>query len=209
MRRIDLDHWFINENVLSISLMNLYIKIEPYKNFCDMTITDENYRKISLDFKSLEEAISFAEEKIKDCRSNDEVYQRYNKLYEKEDLTKDKIFLFPEDIEEILYDYFGEGKEYRISIESNLFIENNKPKIIYSMIEHLNIDGIPKQVITCLTEENLKNALQDYAAKYNYNMEEFKYCGGIHRVGYFFDEDTPYFDGIILKVKDKSKVLKR
>ena len=35
----------------------------------------------------------------------------------------------------------------------------------------------------------------------------FKYIGGIRRVGYFLDEDAPYYSGIQLIVREKSKKL--
>ena len=83
-----------------------------------------------------------------------------------------------------------------------LMFENDN----FYLIEHLDYDGIKRDNMIMLTESDLKAALNHYINFYNYELIDFKYIGGIHRVGYFFDEDTPHYDGIQLEVKTKEKL---
>ena len=59
-----------------------------------------------------------------------------------------------------------------------------------------------------LTEDDLRRVLSHYADSFNYDLEDYKYIGGIHRVGYYFSEDTPHYDGIKLFVKEKNNEFK-
>ena len=80
------------------------------------------------------------------------------------------------------------------------------------LIQHLRNDIHKKEkIMHLLTDTNtqLKNALNNYVKTYNYEVIDFKYIGGVHKVGYFIEEDTPYYDGIQLNVKKKEKTLAR
>ena len=56
-----------------------------------------------------------------------------------------------------------------------------------------------------LTKEDIKEALDYYVNNNNHDLIDFKYVGGVHRVGYCFDEDTPYYNGIVLTIKERKK----
>ena len=86
MQRIEFDHWFVNNNELSISLMRYFVKIESYvvdDDLCVMlTVIDDNINNLELCFTRLEDAISFAENEINGCKSFEEILERYaNVLY--------------------------------------------------------------------------------------------------------------------------------
>ena len=185
MKKIDLNHWFLKDNNMEISLMNLVasIEIDSYieNSFCCLDVKDEEDKVVSLKFNTLEKAVSFVEDYIRKCRNNSEVLDKYDKFMFEDTIKieKDnkKIFLFPEDIDREIINYYS--KDNDLGTDS------------YSMV--------------------LYHVFSSFANELNYDLEDFKYCGGIHRVGYYFDEDTPHFDGIMLKVKEKrqNKILKK
>ena len=67
-----LNHWFINGNIIGISLMKYYVDIELVsendKVIAKLRLNDENMKVLIFIFRSLEDAITFAEDVInKDC----------------------------------------------------------------------------------------------------------------------------------------------
>ena len=223
MKKIDFNHWFIKDNKLEVSLLNLFASIEITKNdqnvFYKLRVSDQDMETAMFNFYTLEDAVSFIEDKIRRCRSTEEVINMYQDMHINKDFhgldevigntANHKIVLLPEDIDRAIIDYFGENKNYRVSVKEELTINGNEPKIKFYLIEHIEYDGIKKDIKTLLTEGDLKNAFKNYLRDLNYNLESFKYIGGIHRVGYYFDEDTPYFEGVELLVKEKDKVLQK
>lgn len=215
MKRIEKNHWYIKENKLDISLMKFYVSIEITKNdknvFYRLTVTDEEMQELVFNFYTLEDAIFFTEDIISKCFTTKEVIEKYQELYSqkkfKSPLTsmekekKDTITLFPDDIDEALIGYFGKGKNYRVSVQNELSVENKQPKMVYYLIEHVD-NG---EIQTRLTYGDLLNAFNDYVGFYGYEVDNFKYIGGVRNVGYFVDEDTPYFEGIELHVKEKEQ----
>lgn len=63
--RINLDHWFANDNSMSISLMNFYCAIEIAHNgefiYYPVTIYDSDRRTLRFNFYTLEDAVMFVE----------------------------------------------------------------------------------------------------------------------------------------------------
>ena len=67
-----LNHWFINGNIIGISLMKYYVDIELVsendKVMAKLRLNDDNMKVLVFIFRSLEDAITFAEDVInKDC----------------------------------------------------------------------------------------------------------------------------------------------
>ena len=137
-----------------------------------------------------EKIIKFENEKLNNSYSN----QSNN--------NTSAINLTPEEVDQAIVDYFEEIKDYRVSVKEELSLHQDKLDLKFYLIEHLDHDKIEKKL---LTEEDLKNALNNYISFYNYELLDFKYIGGIHRTGYYFDKDTPHYDGIKLIVKTKNK----
>ncbi len=210
MERISLNHWSVNKNNLSISLWKYHVSLKFNNINVKLTIINSEREELELFFNNLEEAIVFTEEIIDKSKNYDEIMNKYNELY-KVNEEESKIVLTPNEVEEAIFNYFGSDKNYRVSVNEELTIENDQPKIMYFLIEHLEYDGIKKEVQTLLTNGDIRNALDYYINFYNYKLIDFKYIGGIHRVGYYVDEDTPYYEGIELNVKtlDKKLVLKK
>ena len=64
---------------------------------------------------------------------------------------------------------------------------------------------------TKLTEGDLRKAFDFYVEDLDYEVIDFKYLDGIHKVGNHFDQDTPHYEGVQLEVikKEKEKILNR
>ena len=216
MERINLDHWFVKENKLSISTMNHYVDITVCKNdkdiFYRLKVVDGKRKEIVFNFYTLEDAIAFTEQTIAKSRTNEEILNKYVDQFEsdrfKSPISKfkdNKKDLSVDEVHEAIAGYYGEGKSYQVEATHELSLSNNHLDIHFFLLETFDVNGIEHTTKTMLTEGDLKNVFQDYAEKADYDLVNFKYIGGIRKVGYFVDEDTPHFDGIELSVKPREK----
>lgn len=212
MGKLNLDHWFVKDNTLSISLMNLFVDISVMNDddTIKVRVVDSNMEELALTVDTLGEAIFFTENEITKCRSLKEVEDEYKNTFNKstvKKVTSNKIILTPEEVDQAILDYFGTNKNYRVSIKEKLTIVDDKPDITFYLTEHLDFQGIRGQHEIRLSEEDIKKSLDSYVNYYNYELEDYKYLGGIHKTGYYLDEDTPHYDGVQLNVKKKDKKL--
>ena len=85
MSRMRLDHWFVDDKGISISLMRFFVNIiictSKDKIFFKVEIVDDGIEKLYFNFTSLEDAVLFIEEIVSKCLSCEEVEDRYNKIY--------------------------------------------------------------------------------------------------------------------------------
>lgn len=220
MKNINRRNWSLDGNKASVSLMNLHAKFEVLKNdnsiYYQLVVTDSNMDTLTFNFYTLEDVISFTENVVSECRTKEDVLNQYQQMYEEGEFRlpggmkppkKNKISLTPNEVDEALVGYFGEGKDYRISVkdeEPYIDFEGN-PKVPIYLVEHIDFEGAKKEISYMLTDSDIKHALAHYIDFYGYDLEDFKYIGGIHHTGYFFDEDKPYYEGIELTVKEKQK----
>lgn len=218
MNKIELNHWYLKENELRIALMRFHVKIKVLKNSQDIYFQltlNKGEEELVFNFNSLEDAVSFTEQIIDKCYSNQEVIERYTELFGNNELGKkskkeeNNIFLTPEEVDQALTEYFGKDKDYRVSVKEELSLYNDKLDIKFYLTEHLNYDGIKKDYTVLLTNGDLRNVLSDYVEFYGYELIYFEFMSGIDRVGYYYDKDTMHYDGIKLKVKEKEKTLIR
>ena len=215
MSIIELNHWSVKDNELSISLMLFYIKITILKNdqtiYYQLFVKGHDEKELTFNFYTIEDAISFTEQVINKSKNSNEVLEKYTLMFENNMIyspfpkTK-KIELTPDEVDGAIVRYFGEGKNYRVSSERELSLYNDQIDLRFYLIEHLDYDGIKRDNKIMLTESDLKTVLNHYVNFYNYELIDFKYIVGIHRVGYYFDEDTPHYDGIQLEVKPREKI---
>ena len=99
MVQINLDHWFIKNNELSISLIRYYVSIELVFSENDinallMVTKGEGENRHYLSFLSLEDAIIFTEDVINKCNNIDEIINIYSEEYSQKcqkNLCKKKI----------------------------------------------------------------------------------------------------------------------
>jgi len=85
MDRIKLNHWFIKNNELSISLFRYCINIKILFNdefvFYQLTVIDSQRYEIIFNFYTLEDAISFTENVITSCKTNEEIINSYQEMF--------------------------------------------------------------------------------------------------------------------------------
>ena len=88
MARIELNHWFINNNELSISLIRFYISIKVLKSnqsiYCRLYIKGNDDEDLILDFCTIEDALLFTEKVINKCCDLNEVLEKYNLMFSNE-----------------------------------------------------------------------------------------------------------------------------
>jgi hypothetical protein len=214
MKIIELNHWFVIDNELSISLKKFFVRINILKNdkfiFYKMTINNETQEELVFNFYSLEDAILFTEKVVANSNSNNEIVNYYYDMFNNKQFAslessnkEEKMTLTQEELNKAIIEYyFGECND-RVYVTEELTNNDGKLGIIFYLVERNNNSKIP------LTEEDLKNVLNNYINSDDYELISFKYIGGIHNVGYFFEKDTPYFGGIELRVKMKEKKLLR
>ena len=87
-RRVKMDHWFIDNNKLSISLMNLYVDLTIYREKVFERIVDNNMNEKYYEFNSLEDGIYFAEDYIKNLFTLEEVDEQYKKFKNGNNLSR-------------------------------------------------------------------------------------------------------------------------
>ena len=219
MKNIELNNWNVNNNKASIALPHLHAKFNVLKNndfvYFQLIITDSNMQTITINFYTLEDAFFFTEDIVSKCETNEEVITRYRQMFENGEFrlpgglkppVKEKITLTPDEVDEAIIGYFGEGKDYRVSVRNEMSEDfYGNPKIKFYLIEHLDYYGIKKDVEHLLTDGDLKIALANYVDYYGYDLDNFKYMGDIHRNEYYYDEDTSHYKGIELKVTHREE----
>ena len=197
MTELKLNKWYINGNDLKISIASYFISIEREKD--DLYIlysVDNKGHNILLSFESLEEAVSFTETNFTKHSDRNTIIDKYLSLKEEE--QDEEIELNPEETKKVISDYYSKKYNEDLSCDYELFVKNMEPSIVFYLGEEKKR----------LDENDLVTVFRDYANKNNYDYKNFKYIGGTHRAGYFFDDDTAYFEGILISVnKKKNKVL--
>ena len=86
MQRINLNHWFVRGNQLSISLLHFFVNINVYFDgnnvLFKLRVHNGKEGELLFDFDSLEKAISFTENVISNSNSYDNIQGIYNKYYQ-------------------------------------------------------------------------------------------------------------------------------
>ena len=207
MGRLKSKDWYIKDNTLSIILNEFYIDINVLneENYILVNIKDKLNNETKLEFDTLGEAIFYTENIISSYDNIEDLEYEYNQLFNKKE-NKIKIDLTPKEVDQAILEYYDIDNNY-VEVEKELSIVDNHPDIKFYLNEHINYQNIKKDIKTLITEEDLNKALNQYISIYNYELINYKYIGGIHKIGYFIDEQKPYYDGIQLNVKKNSKIL--
>ena len=85
MNRIELDHWYLKDNNMAIALLKFHVKIDIKKNnkeiYYQTNIKGED-KNITVNFYTIEDAISFTEKVVANCKDTGEVANSYKTMYE-------------------------------------------------------------------------------------------------------------------------------
>lgn len=215
MEDINLNNFKIDS--VTNSLFNLTAKIDVLKDgdntYFKLSVTD-NRETFDFKFNALEDIFKFIQNIFNKGFTIDKVLEKYNEMYSNNDFKfsseietfkNEKILLSPDEVDQIIVEYFN-SEDYKLSIKKDMYIDNEGiPQINFYLVEHLSYDD--RKNFECkLGENDLQKALGSYAKSYECELVEFKYMGGVHRTGFYVDEDTPYYEGIQLNVKKKEKI---
>ncbi|MBQ6135447.1 MAG: hypothetical protein IJI60_03925 [Bacilli bacterium] len=68
MKAIELNHWYIQDNEMSISLMNFYVSIQSFvdgkSSFYLLRVCNSDRGILNFSFPTLEDAVCFTEDKV-------------------------------------------------------------------------------------------------------------------------------------------------
>ena len=86
MEKIELNHWYVKENELSISLMKFYVNIKISKNdefiYYQLSIIENSNTELVFNFYTIEDAISFTEQVVANSFDINEVREKYILMFE-------------------------------------------------------------------------------------------------------------------------------
>ena len=200
----------IMENKIILNTMKFYTEINVKNSggmvFFQLKIVNNNMEETLLNFSTLEDAIKFVENVVKKSNSIEEIIKKYFDVF-KNSITEEvedipEIDLSVSQVKEAIIDYYGNDKDHALYAFENVYMRGGEAQVDFYLNEHVSKGNAYN---TKISQEELGFILQMYAAKKGYELLDFKYIGGVHRVGYFFDEDTPYLQGIRLYVKKLEK----
>ena len=215
MEFIKLNNLSVSDNKASASLMRLHAKIEVLNNkdyiYYRLIVTDSNMENIEMVFYTLEDVLSFTQNEVSKCWSIGEAKTKYQQMFDNGDFRlprgmrppkKNKITLSPDEVNQALINYFADGKKYKISIKEELYIDLNKEtQVGFYLTEHLDYDGIKKDIEYMLTKSDIEHALKEYVNDYGYDLDSFKYLGIDNNDK--SNEIKSHYEGIELIVKKK------
>ena len=88
MSRIELNHWYIKDNELSISLMKFYTKIKILKNdqiiYYQLYVKGNEDKELTFNFYTIEDAILFTERIVAESHDTNEILEKYISMFENE-----------------------------------------------------------------------------------------------------------------------------
>ena len=90
MERMNLNHWFIDENELSIALVRWHVTIKPGNNDVELIIHYDSQVVSTLRFNNYEEAVVFTEDIINECHEVDEIVEKYYEIKHNKPKTRKK-----------------------------------------------------------------------------------------------------------------------
>ena len=95
MPRFNLNHWFVNDNTINISLMRWYVGIKPIieNNIiskCELVVRNGPEIYLNLEFDNFEEAVVFIEDIINECHEVDEIVEKYYEIKHNKPKTRKK-----------------------------------------------------------------------------------------------------------------------
>ena len=161
-------------------------------------------------FYALEDVVSFTEDIMENCKTIKEVVDKYQMMFYTNQFRlpggikppkKNTIPLMPDEVDQAIIEHFGEGKNYRVSVKEELYVDyQGKLRVGFLLTEHLDYNDTKKNISYMLTETDVRNALDDYISQYGYELQDYKIKTGISE-----RNQKPTYEGIDLIVNQKKK----
>ena len=113
-------------------------------------------------------------------------------------------FLDENEVNAAIKKYYNQEEDNNIesSVDRELFMEDGELVCNFYLKDHYKKENRTSYLLLSYTD--LIEVFDYYLKDSGYELEGFQYVGGIRHVGYFVDEDTPFFTGIQLYVNEKS-----
>ena len=109
--------------------------------------------------------------------------------------------------------YFSELLDQDITIYERHRIINDKGldtiDLTFYYVYEKKFPGAYIRLETNLKEEEIQMAMKDYCKYRGYELDNYKYIGGINRIGYYRPKTEAHFDGIELTVSEPEMKLVR
>ena len=104
----------------------------------------------------------------------------------------------------IMSNYMSNIANRKLSVEMELGVEYDTISMSPSIKLYIKVFNR----VIYIHDNSINTALSEYANNLGYTLNDYKFIGGVRRMGMHVDEDTPYFDGIKLYMIKKDNVLK-
>ena len=112
-----------------------------------------------------------------------------------------KVFVSREKLIEAIVFYYSQTIDRPLDVDIQLSIFDDDIDIAFILKEHISDKKINYCQKRVLTKKDLEDVLAYYFDKNDYDLDGYKYVGGIRR--FYIDEDMPYFEGFDIPVKKK------
>ena len=120
----------------------------------------------------------------------------------KEIITKEKVI-------SLMDQYYSIKMREDVHFTFELGTKNTDLTVIPDVKIYLEKYIMGDRIRVYATLDDIKEVLDAYAANHGCELLSFKYCGDVRKTGYYFDEDTPFFEGIAITMNKKIKVKRR
>lgn len=94
MGRMELNHWFVDEDGLSIALMRYYVEIKILNNkdytFYRLGVHINNSEELVFNFYALDDAVYFTESVISKSEDKDQIVEVYQQMFEEKRFQEPK-----------------------------------------------------------------------------------------------------------------------
>ena len=211
MNKISLNDLNVDNNKFFFNINDTFIefRITAIENDLCITLRIDSSDE-ELTFYSMEDVLMFVQKIIKEKKeSKNSIISYYNELNNQGEL-KQKVtvtktngaFLTKDNIYSAISGYFGQGKNYKVSATSEVYDGTEGKEIFFYLVEHLDYDGIKKDVKTGLTNQDLKNAINYYLSETNFVFVDLK---DGRKLAYRHLDNNVTYEGLNIIVAEKEK----
>ena len=211
MNKISLNDLNVDNNKFFFNINDTFIefRITAIENDLCITLRIDSSDE-ELTFYSMEDVLMFVQKIIKEKKeSKGSIISYYNELNNQGEL-KQKVtvtktngaFLTKDNIYSAISGYFGQGKNYKVSATSEVYDGTEGKEIFFYLVEHLDYDGIKKDVKTGLTNQDLKNAINYYLSETNFVFVDLK---DGRKLAYRHLDNNVTYEGLNIIVAEKEK----
>lgn len=114
----------------------------------------------------------------------------------------ENIIISKEEFLKIISDHCSRVFDTEVKVKAELGIRY----LAVSMAPELKLHCEVMGELVPIYDHDIDMALSEYANNMGYTLMDYRYIGGVRRMGMMVSEDTPYFEGIGLEVIKRDDV---